>query len=158
MKTLIVTIFLLINVSTNSQSVLTLGSGTSLGISAGTDLCANIISGTGILYGGGTICGGLVAINPIASNELPAKFDVSQNYPNPFNPVTNIKYQLPKADYISIKLFDQLGRETAVLFEGNLQAGYYQVTVDGQNLSSGIYFCRINTSDFSKVIKISLIK
>ena len=86
------------------------------------------------------------------------RFDISQNYPNPFNPVTMINYQLPKAGSVTIKLFDALGRETQTLFEGNQPAGSYKVTVDGTNLSSGIYYCRISTADYSKVIKMSLIK
>jgi hypothetical protein len=157
MKSLIILTFLIITASASSQSVLTLGSGTSLGVLTGTNLCSDIINGSGILYGNGTICGVLVAIEPV-SNELPSSFDMSQNYPNPFNPVSTIKYQLPKANYVTIKLYDQLGREAGILYEGSQLAGYYQATVDGTNLASGIYFCRINTSDYSKVIKMSLIK
>jgi hypothetical protein len=108
----------------------------------------------------------LVAIEAVVSSELPSSFDLIQNYPNPFNPVTVIKYQIPKAAYVSIILYDQLGREAAVLHAGDQQAGYYQATVDGTNLASGIYFCRINAADpsagsgqsYSKVIKMSLIK
>jgi len=158
MKTLILTVLLLIAASASSQSVLTLGSGTSMGVLTGADLCANIINGSGIYYGGGYFCGGLVGADPAASNELPAVFNMSQNYPNPFNPVTMIKYQLPKAGFVAIKLYDQLGRVTGTLYEGNRQAGYYQLSVDGSNLASGIYFCRITTDDFTKVIKMSLIK
>jgi len=158
MKTLIILTFLIITASASSQSVLTLGSGTSMGVTSGANLCAGIFNGTGILYGGGTICGVLVAIDPVVSNELPSSFDMSQNYPNPFNPVSTIKYQLPKANYVTIKLYDQLGKEAGILYEGSQQAGYYQISVDGSNLASGIYFCRINTADYSKVIKMSLIK
>ncbi len=158
MKTLIILTVLLLTASANSQSVLTLGPGTSLGVLTGTNLCADIINGTGILYGNGTICGVLVAIDPVVSNELPSSFDMSQNYPNPFNPVSTIKYQLPKANFVTIKLYDQLGKEAGILYEGNQQAGYYQLSVDGTNLASGIYFCRINAADYSKVIKMSLIK
>jgi hypothetical protein len=157
MKKSILLLLFIFTASANSQSVLTLGSGTSLGVLTGANLCAGIINGTGIIYGNGTICGVLVAIEPVP-NELPSSFDMSQNFPNPFNPVSTIKYQLPKANYVMIKLYDQLGREAGILFEGNRQAGYYQVSVDGTNLASGIYFCRINTSDYSKVIKMSLIK
>jgi Secretion system C-terminal sorting domain len=101
-----------------------------------------------------------------SANNIPEKFDLLQNFPNPFNPVTVIKYQLPVASYLSIKLYDQMGREISVLFEGNQQAGYYQTTVDGTNLASGIYFCRITSGNsssgsgntFNKTIKMSLIK
>jgi hypothetical protein len=100
----------------------------------------------------------LVAIDPVISNEIPSTFNMSQNYPNPFNPVSTIKYQLPKESYVIIKLYNQLGSEAGVLFEGNQQAGYYHAAIDGTNLASGIYFCRIIAGDFSKVIKMSLIK
>jgi hypothetical protein len=158
-NTLVILMLLFLTTIVNCQSVFTYSSGSSIGVLSGADLCANIIGGSGIIYGGGTICGGLVSIEPIVSNELPATFDMLQNYPNPFNPVTVIKYQLPKANYVTIKLYDQLGREAAVLYEGNQQAGYYQASVDGTNLASGIYFCRITSGEgFSKVIKMSLIK
>lgn len=94
----------------------------------------------------------------ILSNEMPIDFNMSQNYPNPFNPVSNIKYQISKSSFVRIKLYDLLGRETLTLFEGDQKAGYYLLTVDGNNLASGIYYCRINAADFSKVIKMSLIK
>ncbi len=92
------------------------------------------------------------------NNNIPAGYSLSQNYPNPFNPVTVIKYQIPKANYVSIKLYDQLGRELGILYEGDQQAGYYQATVDGTNLASGVYFCRITIAGYNKVIKMSLIK
>lgn len=158
MKTLILTALLLITASASSQSVLTLGTGTSMGVTSGANLCFNIINGSGILYGNGTICGGLVAIEPAITNEIPSSFNMLQNYPNPFNPVTALKYQLPRESYVTIKLYDQLGKETALLYEGNQPAGYYQLTVDGGNLASGIYYCRLSAGDYSKVIKMSLIK
>jgi hypothetical protein len=167
-KILILLTVLLLNTApdTRCQSVLTLELGTTMGVLTGTDLCANTINGSGSLYGSGTICGVVLAIEPIASNELPTNFDMLQNYPNPFNPSTVIKYQLPKVNYVSIKLYDPLGRVAGVLYEGDQQAGYYQVKVDGTNLASGIYFCRISAGDpssgsgkdFTKVIKMLLIK
>ncbi len=89
---------------------------------------------------------------------VPTDFSVSQNYPNPFNPVTVIKYQLPQAAYVSVMLYDQLGRETMALYSGENQAGYYQLTVNGTNLASGIYYCRLIAGNYTKIIKMSLIK
>ena len=164
-RILIILTILLLTGAVNGQSVLTLGTGTSMGVLTGADLCASIFNGSGILYGGGNICGVLVTVEPKASNELPVNFDIFQNYPNPFNPATVIKYQLPGSNSVSIKLYDQLGREVGLLYEGIQQAGIYQLAVDGTNLASGIYFCRItagqvglSTGDFTKVIKMSLIK
>jgi hypothetical protein len=100
--------------------------------------------------------------NPVGltgtGSDIPKEFSLSQNYPNPFNPVSTIKYQIPKESYVTIKLYNQLGSEAGVLFEGTQQAGYYHAAIDGTNLASGIYFCRIIAGDFSKVIKMSLIK
>ena len=148
-----------------SQSVLTIGAGASLGVLTGTDLCANTINGGELIYGGGTICGGLVAVEPVSSAELPVNFGVPQNYPNPFNPVTTVKYRLPKVSYVSVKLYDQPGKEIGVLFEGSQSAGYYSLTFDGSEFASGIYFCRITAGqtgsgylDFSKTIKMLLVK
>jgi len=158
MKTIILITILCISSSVYTQSALTLGAGTSMGVTTGANLCANVINGSGILYGGGTICGGLVAVEPITSLEIPQTFDMLQNYPNPFNPVTVIKYQIPNASYLTIKMYDQLGRETATLYEGEQETGYYQATVDGTNLASGIYYCRLTSEGFTKVIKMLLIK
>lgn len=158
MKTIIIITILLLAVSANSQSVLTLGAGSSMGVTTGANLCANVINGPGILYGGGNICGGLVAVDPTASNELPGTFNMSQNYPNPFNPATVIRYQLPQAAFVSVKLYDQLGREILQLFAGERQAGFYEFTVVGTNLASGIYYCRLIAVDYTKIIKMSLIK
>jgi Secretion system C-terminal sorting domain len=158
MKTIILITILCISSSICSQSSLSLGAGTSMGVTTGANLCANVINGSGILYGGGTICGGLVAIEPVTSVEMPQTFDLLQNYPNPFNPVTVIKYQLPQAAYVSIKLYDQLGKVVKVLYEGEQQTGYYEASVDGKDLASGIYFCRLNAGNFSKVIKMMLVK
>jgi len=89
---------------------------------------------------------------------IPQEFSVSQNYPNPFNPVTTINYQIPDKNYVTIKLYDQLGREAQVLYEGEHQAGYYQLSVEGRNLATGIYFCKLSAGNFTKVIKMMLVK
>jgi hypothetical protein len=157
-RIIVILTFLILTTVVSSQSILTIESGASMKVLNGANMCVNIIEGPGILNGDGTLCGDLVSEKPIAPNEVPANFDMLQNYPNPFNPFTVIKYQLPKASYVSIKLYDPLGRLTAVLYEGNQQAGYFQEQVDGTNLASGIYFCRFNTGDYSKVIKMLLVK
>jgi hypothetical protein len=159
-KRFVILMFLLLAVAgfTRGQSVLTLGAGTSLGVFAGADLCVNIINTSGNIYGGGTMCGGVMVVEPLASGETPSSFELFQNYPNPFNPFTVIKYQMPRASYVSIKIYDELGKVAATVYEGNQHAGYFQATVDGSELASGIYFCKITAGDFSKVIKMSLIK
>jgi hypothetical protein len=157
-KTLSVILFLLLNSALYSQSVLTLQTGTSMGVTLGADLCANIFNIQGILYGNGTICWGVVGIEPEpGQNQLPQVYELKQNYPNPFNPVTTVKYQLPKESYVLIKLYDITGRETE-LYKGIQPAGYYQLNLDGSDLSSGIYFLKLEAGVYTKVIKMSLIK
>ena len=80
-----------------------------------------------------------IGIQPISSN-VPSEFSLQQNYPNPFNPTTNIKFNIPKRDNVTLKVFNILGKEVATLVKENLKAGTYEVKFDGGNLSSGIYF------------------
>ncbi|MFZ1320537.1 MAG: T9SS type A sorting domain-containing protein [Ignavibacteria bacterium] len=96
------------------------------------------------------------------SNEVeigtPSKFELSQNYPNPFNPETRIKYELPNDGFVSIKVFDNSGKEVAVLVNDNVSAGYHTINFKASNLSSGIYFYKLETAGFVKVMKMALVK
>ncbi|MBN1633451.1 MAG: carboxypeptidase regulatory-like domain-containing protein [Ignavibacteria bacterium] len=98
------------------------------------------------------------------SSEVPEKFQLHQNYPNPFNPVTKIKFDIPMDsrfrgnDNVLLKVYDLLGREVATLINEMLQPGTYEVTFDGSRLASGMYFCRMNTDNFSQTIRIVLLK
>ncbi len=74
------------------------------------------------------------------STEIPRNFSLSQNYPNPFNPVTQIKYDIAKASNVSIKIFDVLGNEVALVVSGNLAAGKYVADFDASRLATGVYF------------------
>lgn len=74
------------------------------------------------------------------SGEIPNKFGLSQNYPNPFNPVTQIKYDIAKASNVSLKVYDVLGNEVALVVSGNLSAGKYSADFNASKLASGIYF------------------
>lgn len=90
--------------------------------------------------------------------EIPTAFALQQNYPNPFNPSTNVNYQLPMDNLVTIKVYNILGEEVATLVDGFETAGYKSVTFDGSNFSSGIYFVRMNASVYSDVKKIVLAK
>jgi hypothetical protein len=92
------------------------------------------------------------------TNEVPSSYALSQNYPNPFNPTTNIKFNLPKNENVSLKIYDILGNEVQNLVEGVQQAGVYNITVDASNLASGIYFYTLRAGSFVETKKMSLIK
>jgi hypothetical protein len=80
------------------------------------------------------------------------------SYPNPFNLSTTIAFNLPKSEYISVRIFDILGREVAVLKDGLMEAGTHRVTFDGGKLASGIYFARLEAGEFSQTKKLMLMK
>ncbi|MGB9697363.1 MAG: T9SS type A sorting domain-containing protein [Ignavibacteria bacterium] len=101
--------------------------------------------------------GGSVGIQPIG-NKLPSSFALRQNYPNPFNPITNIEFDIPKSSSVRLTVYDIRGREVSVLLNEKLNAGSYRVMFDGSNLSSGIYFYRLTGKDYTKVMKMVLIK
>lgn len=89
---------------------------------------------------------------------VPEKFTLSQNYPNPFNPVTNLEFGIPESGFVSLKVFDILGKEIMTLVNEIKPAGMYQVKFDGSNLASGVYFYKIQAGEFSAIKKMSLIK
>ena len=85
-------------------------------------------------------------------------FELKQNYPNPFNPSTEIKFALPSADFVTLKVFDITGREVAVLVNRKMQQGIHTVSFDGGKLSSGVYFYRITTSKYTDIKKMVFVK
>jgi photosystem II stability/assembly factor-like uncharacterized protein len=100
--------------------------------------------------------------NPIGihqiSSEVPAKFSLHQNYPNPFNPVTKIKFEIPENSFVTVKVYDALGKEIAELADDNLNAGIYSVSWDASAHPSGVYFYKIFSGAFSESRKMILIK
>ena len=84
-------------------------------------------------------------LSALSKSEKPAIFSV-QNYPNPFNPTTNIEFQIANKSNVSLKVYDIVGREVAVLVNGTKEIGNYSVRFDGSRLSSGIYFLRLIAS------------
>ena len=105
--------------------------------------------------------GGTVGIN-IISTEIPSGFSLSQNYPNPFNPVTKIRYSVPKSSFISLKIFDVMGREVAVLVNQNQNVGTYEYTFnisEHSNIPSGVLFYRLQSeNNFIATKKMILLK
>ena len=98
-----------------------------------------------------------VGIHQISS-AVPEQFSLSQNYPNPFNPSTNLEFEISKPGFVSLKVFDILGKEVALLINENLLPGSYKTEFDGNNLSSGIYFYTIKAGDFTETKKMTLIR
>ncbi len=82
-------------------------------------------------------------VNGSTVTGLPKEFRLDQNYPNPFNPTTMINYQLPVNSYVTLKVYDILGREVKTLVEGNQTAGIHTVVFNGSALASGTYFYRL---------------
>jgi hypothetical protein len=102
------------------------------------------------------------ALNNSVEVGVPTVYDLSQNYPNPFNPVTKIDYQLPFDSKVSIKLYDEVGREIKTLISETKQAGYYTITFNATGIASGVYFYRIvangNSKDFVMTKKMVILK
>ena len=94
----------------------------------------------------------------VTVNSLPIQFNLAQNYPNPFNPTTTIQYAIPKAEHVTLKVYDELGNEVTTLVNENKVAGQYKVSFNGSNLASGIYYYRIAAGDFTEVKKLMLLK
>lgn len=99
----------------------------------------------------------LTAINQVG-NEIPASFDLSQNYPNPFNPSTKINFALPTSGKVKLAVYDMLGNEVSVLFDGNKDAGFYTASFDASKLATGVYFYKLTTENNSLTKKMTLIK
>lgn len=92
------------------------------------------------------------------SSEVPDKFSLKQNYPNPFNPSTKIIYELKSAGFVSLKVYNVMGKEVTELVNEKQHTGIYEVTFDGINLPSGVYYYKIEADGFTDVKKMSLIK
>jgi len=88
----------------------------------------------------------------------PAEFSLSQNYPNPFNPTTAISYQLPENSFVSLKVYDVLGKEVASIVNEQKAAGKYQVEFNASNLGSGVYFYTLKANGFTQSKKMMLLK
>ena len=96
-------------------------------------------------------------------SHLPKEFDLRQNYPNPFNPTTIIEYALPKASEVKIRIYNILGQKVRSLVDEHQDAGYKRIQWDGKDdggneISSGVYFYRIEAGDFVKCKKMTLLK
>lgn len=126
----------------------------------------NVITMTGLYNGwvggqGGAILttsnGGSTHMERV-SPEIPDKYFLSQNYPNPFNPTTNIYFELPANLFVSLKIFDITGKEVESILNKNLDAGKYNIIWNAKNYSSGTYFYKLETNEFTETKRMILLK
>ncbi len=94
---------------------------------------------------------------------IPDQFALHPAYPNPFNPTTSLAYDLPEAGYVSVIVYDLIGREISRLVDRNMNPGYHKIIWNGRDrigsqVPSGIYIARIVTPGFSKSIKLVLMR
>jgi photosystem II stability/assembly factor-like uncharacterized protein len=92
------------------------------------------------------------------SFQIPEEFSLSQNYPNPFNPSTTIKFQIPISGFVTLKIFDMLGKEVATLVNEKLSLGSYEKTYDASGLASGVYLYQLKAGGFIQIKKLLLLK
>ncbi|MCA1800980.1 MAG: T9SS type A sorting domain-containing protein [Rhodothermaceae bacterium] len=90
--------------------------------------------------------------------EIPGEYFLGSNYPNPFNPQTTIRFGLPEAGFVTLDVYDMLGRRVATLVNSPMAAGYHTVMFGSTSLSSGIYFYRISAGEFHQVRKMMMLK
>jgi Secretion system C-terminal sorting domain len=109
-----------------------------------------------ISYEGGSL---LIPVSIESLNlNIPKSFFVEQNHPNPFNPSTTIRFGLPAASDVTVKVFNLLGQEVMTLFNGRMQAGRHQLLMNAANLSSGIYLYQIQAGENMSVKRMVLLK
>lgn len=104
---------------------------------------------------------GIINAQPNSINQIESvvnSFELKQNYPNPFNPVTKINFSIPKSGFVKINIYDETGKLIKSIVNETLNQGLYSVDFDGSNLSSGIYFYKMETTDFTDIKKMVLLK
>ncbi len=92
------------------------------------------------------------------SESVPSSFRLSQNYPNPFNPTTTITFKIPNTGNVTLKVYDTLGNEVAMLVQGTRSAGEHSVRFDASSLSNGVYFYRLDAGQYTATKKFILVK
>ncbi len=93
-----------------------------------------------------------------AESALPLAYEFRGNHPNPFNPRTTLEFALPESAEVRLRLYDLQGRMIRLLMNERLDAGYHQLELDGNGLSSGVYFAMLKAGDYSKTHKLVLLK
>jgi len=116
------------------------------------------ISQLGILTEAGAGSGTPTDIEGPGKTTRPAKIALRQNYPNPFNPTTQIQYSLPQSGFVTLKVYDIMGREVSTLVSRQQQAGIHNINFDASHLASGVYIYRLQVGNYSMIRKMTLLK
>jgi hypothetical protein len=85
-------------------------------------------------------------------------YALEQNFPNPFNPLTTIEFNLPKTEFVTLEVYNILGKKVTTIVSNKLSAGNHRFNFDGSNLASGIYFCKLTTDSYQATRKMILMK
>ena len=101
---------------------------------------------------------GFTALETDAISPVPTEFSLASAYPNPFNMATKLKFNLPVESWVNIRVFDIAGKQVTTIFDGKQPAGFHTATWNSQDASSGIYFVKMESSGFSAVRKLVLMK
>ena len=102
--------------------------------------------------------GGIVSVDDIQNNFIISNYILEQNYPNPFNPTTIVKYQISELSFVTVKVYDVLGKEIETLVNEEKSANVYEIEFDGKGLTSGIYFYQLQAGSFVETKKMILMK
>ncbi|TRZ64396.1 T9SS C-terminal target domain-containing protein [bacterium] len=131
------------------------------------DGCIDLTSGSAVNYRP-NVCFGISPYTGTrnGNSQLPKKYALMQNYPNPFNPTTTIRYEIPSlssprilgGDPVTLKVYDVMGREIAILVNEKQSAGTYEVTFDASRYPSGVYYYRMQAGLFSDTKRMILVK
>jgi hypothetical protein len=105
-----------------------------------------------------TTDGGLTFVESSTTGEVPVTYALKQNYPNPFNPATTISLSIPSKSFVSLKIFDALGKEVAILISEELSTGVYSQQWNAAGFSSGVYFYRLQAGSFTETKKLVLLR
>jgi hypothetical protein len=105
-----------------------------------------------------TIENELITSTTTPENNVPVTPKLYQNFPNPFNPITQIRYDIPRPGHVSIELSNILGERIRFIFQGWKEAGYHQTELNGSELAGGVYFVKLQTAEYQKIIKVFLLK
>jgi hypothetical protein len=98
-----------------------------------------------------------VSVNP-GGNDVPETYSLQQNYPNPFNPATTIEFTIPKSEFVTLKVYDLLGKEVQTLVAENLNSGSYKTRFDAGRYASGVYIYRLQAGKYFEAKKLILMK